>query len=56
MVKYRAKDYYPRIGITLEMIRNNGRLRLFIRLRMLFLILNPAIAIAGIIIVMAGVF
>ncbi|MBX8635849.1 MAG: hypothetical protein KIS30_00060 [Thermoplasmata archaeon] len=55
-VKYRARDYYPRITITREMIRQNSKLRLFIRLRMLFLVLNPVIAMVGIIIVMTGVF
>ncbi len=55
-VKYRPAQFYPKVRITREMIRENRRLRLFIRLRMLFLVLNPAVAVAGMIIVMARVF
>ncbi len=55
-VKYRAKDFYPAVRITREMIRENSRLRLFIRLRMLFMIINPVMVFVGLIIVMARVF
>jgi hypothetical protein len=56
IVKYRAKDFYPKVRITQEMIRENSKLRLFIRLRMLFMIINPVMVFVGLIIVMARVF
>jgi hypothetical protein len=55
-LRYKAKHFYPEVRITAEMLRSNRKLRTFVRIRMAVFVLNPAIAIAITLFIMARVF
>ncbi|MBX8633875.1 MAG: hypothetical protein M1351_07855 [Candidatus Thermoplasmatota archaeon] len=55
-LKYKARHFYPEVRITTEMLRKNRRLRTFVRIRTATFVLNPVIAIAITLFIMARVF